>query len=320
MPSPPPDPPAPLDEDAWIETILQRFPQTGSGILGPGDDAALLPLPADEVAVLTVDTLVDGTHFRPGWITDRELGWRSLAVSLSDLAAMGATPRGAVLAIETPDLPGRLGEAFFAGVEEILGRFDTPLLGGNVTRTDGPLAVSSTLVGSVRPGHELRRDGARPGDDLWVSGVPGRAAEARRRRAAGGPHPEPCPWAQPLPRVALGRLLRSAGVHAAIDLSDGLARDLHRLLEASGVGAEIELTVLGDDAPTLEDILEGGEDYELLFTAGAESREAIADASTRTGGVVHRIGEIVETAGFRLRQGDERLPYSPRGWDPFRGS
>ncbi|MFQ5654242.1 MAG: thiamine-monophosphate kinase, partial [Planctomycetota bacterium] len=180
-----------MKEEEWIEALIRRLAATGVGdeidgtpaastALGPGDDAALIPLPAGEIPVLSADTMVEGVHFRDRWLSDRELGARILRVSLSDLAAMAARPRATRLAIETPELPGRLGEEFLDGIEETLSIVRLSLAGGNLTRTPGPLAITCTVIGGVLPGEEVRRQGARAGDTLWVTGRPGEAGAGRR--------------------------------------------------------------------------------------------------------------------------------------------
>ncbi len=190
-----------MREREWIDRFVRpRAPRADAGgtLLGPGDDAALLAIPPGDVAVLTVDGLIEGRHFLGPWLEDDELAARLVAVTVSDLAAMGANPLGILLSLETPDLPGRLGDRFFAGLDRILPRAGL-LLGGNVVRTDGPLALTATAIGSVRPDCALRRDAARAGDVIAVSGLPGRAAAARERISQGHllTAAERAPWVLP---------------------------------------------------------------------------------------------------------------------------
>ncbi|MDA0190964.1 MAG: thiamine-phosphate kinase, partial [Proteobacteria bacterium] len=228
-------------EFALIDRHFAR--PTPSAVLGPGDDCALLaPTPGMELAV-TTDMLVAGTHFFAD--TDpRQLGWKTLAVNLSDLAAMGAVPRWALLAGSLPAADEDWIAAFADGFFACARRYGVDLVGGDTTR--GPLNLCVTALGEVPPGTALRRDGARAGDDLWVSGQPGLAAlglaHLRGELVLSGALLGRCLSAlqRPLPRVELGRALRERGLaHAAIDVSDGLLADLGHLLERSGVAAEL---------------------------------------------------------------------------------
>ncbi len=170
-----------MREDEWIERLLARFALPARpGRVGPGDDAAVFPVDPGDAVVATLDSMVEGTHIHAGWLGDADLGRRILLIGLSDLAAMGAEPRGALLGIEARELPGPTGEEFWSGVAAVLRTHGLELLGGNVTRTTGPLALTSTLLGTLPAGSELLRSGARPGDDVWVTGRPGAAARARR--------------------------------------------------------------------------------------------------------------------------------------------
>lgn len=329
-------------EDAWIERIRARFhrPDPSRESIGIGDDAAVVPIPLGHRLVVSVDAQVHGTHFLHPWLDDAALGRRALEVSLSDLAAMGALAHGVVIAIETPELPGHVGESFWSGVEASLEAHGVELWGGNVCRTTGPLALSVTALGSLAPGESpLRRDGARIGDAIYVSGWPGRAGRARELLAASTSHStsprlaseELSAWRAPRARLELGRRLRTdADVSAAIDLSDGFLRDLRRVLAASGVGARLDLAPLcrhgaigppNSPAPTIEQILHGGEDYELLFTADPESvdPERLASAA---GVAVTKLGAIVpRDCGpdeIDLRVGDTPISPTEIGWEHFR--
>lgn len=311
-----------MREREWIRRFVRpRAPNpiAGDALLGPGDDAALLALPPGEVAVLTIDGMVAGRHFRPGWLADDELAARLVAVTVSDLAAMGATPRGILLSFETPELPGQLGPSFFAGLDRVLSR-SGPLLGGNVVRTDGPLALTATAIGSVEPGRALRRDAARPGDTLAISGVPGRAASARMRIAEGVREENArTAWVLPPDRVPLGRALGEHGVRAAVDVSDGLAADLSQLLDESGVGADLDLGPLAraaeHDGIDLSTALGGGEDYELLV-AGEET--AITAAFEAAGaGAPLILGTVRTQTGMSGLVDGSPVSIDVPGWDPF---
>ena len=321
-----------MNEREWVDRLLERFggaagsdPAAGGlgpGGIGPGDDAALFTPSAGASIVSTVDTLVDGTHFLPGWLTDAELGSRALRVSLSDLAAMAAVPRGALIAVETNTLPGHFGDAFWDGVAATLEEFDCTLLGGNVTRTRGPISISTTLLGEVAAGEATLRSTARPGDAIFVTGRPGSAACARRARAEGKNVGSECAFAYPRPRIREARALVSRGqTSAAIDVSDGLGLDLARLLDASGVGAEVELEELFATPPTPEewqDAWAGGEDYELLFTAPADRQPDPAAFEREFGVRLTRIGSCtssLERSVDGREWSDE--PHAAEGWDPF---
>lgn len=310
-----------MREREWIRRFVRplapRAAEDGT-LLGPGDDAALCAVPEGTVAVLTTDTLVDGRHFRNGWLTDAELARRLVAVTVSDLAATGAMPLGLLLSIETSELPGRVGEDFFRGIAAALGR-SGPLLGGNVVRTDGPLALTATSLGCVEPARALRRDAARPGDAIFVSGVPGRAAAAlgRLERGEDCTFSERAAWVDPPDRVALGRALGAAGVRTAVDVSDGLLLDLASILEESGVGARLELGPLRDrlgGAIDLAGACRGGEDYELLVTGDAASIER---AFAELGETPLRLGEIIEGDATELRLDGSPVEVDVAGWDPF---
>jgi thiamine-monophosphate kinase len=280
--------------------------------LGIGDDCALLTPSAGHQLAISSDMLVLGRHFFPD-VDPASLGHKALAVNLSDLAAMGARPLGFTLALALPDADEAWLSAFTSGLFALADARDCPLIGGDTTR--GPLNICITVFGEVAPGQAMRRDAAQAGDDLWLSGRTGEArlALALRNQEA---------WAQgplkavqermdrPWPRMALGRALSALpGVHAALDVSDGLAGDLRHILSASGVGAEIQIGRLPvapalqalDSSSRLQCLLAGGDDYELLFTAAPQARESIEAAAQQTGTPCTRIGRITAAAGLLLR-------------------
>jgi thiamine-monophosphate kinase len=271
--------------------------------LGVGDDAALVNVRRGHQLVISTDMLVAGRHFFRG-ANPRQLGHKALAVNLSDLAAMGATPRWAMLALALPQADTRWVSEFSRGFMALARRFDVDLIGGDTTR--GPLNICVQIMGEAPRGKALRRDGARRGDDIWVSGTLGDAALAlaalkRRIRL------KPAELAQcvarlhaPTPRVGLGLALRGIA-HSAIDISDGLLADLGHVLEASGVAAEIELAALPassvlrrylDRVAACSALLAGGDDYELCFTAPRAARERIARTGGRARVRVTRIGSV----------------------------
>ncbi len=282
---------------------------TPSAVLGPGDDCALLaPSPGRQLAV-TTDMLVAGTHFLPD--TDpRNLGWKALAVNLSDLAAMGARPRWALLAGSLPGADEAWIAAFAEGFFACAGAYGVDVVGGDTTR--GPLNLCVTALGEVAPGDALRRDGARPGDDIWVSGRPGLAAlglaQLQGKVVLAEPWRRLCLAAleQPRPRVALGLALVGVA-SAAIDVSDGLLADLGHIADRSGLAAAVHLVQLPHlpKGPTPESLpralaldcqLAGGDDYELCFTAAPDQRLAIGRIAADLELPLWCIGEMVAGA------------------------
>lgn len=286
-----------------FELIARYF--TGRGArredvaLGVGDDAAVLEPAPGHSLVLTTDTLVAGRHFPEHGFPARALGHRSLAVNLSDMAAMGAEPAWALLALTLPGVDERWLEDFAAGVSRLAERTGVALAGGNLA--GGPLAVTVTLAGQVRHGRALRRSGARAGDTLWTTGSLGGGAAGLRalRDGAAIEAPEVAAYAWPEPRVLAGRELAPLAT-AAIDISDGLVGDLSKLLAASGgLGAELSTA----DIPlapgaSIADALGPSDDYELLLTV---PQSAVSDLEAdRFDGGLHRIGRVTSEPGFSL--------------------
>ena len=281
--------------------------------LGIGDDCALLAdCPPGECLAVSTDLLLAGRHFFDD-VDPASLGWKSLAVNLSDLAAMGAQPVGFTLALALPSVDEDWLGAFSRGLLDLAARHDCELMGGDTTR--GPLAIGITIFGHVPPEQALRRDRGRAGDDLWVSGELGSAALAVRERLAGralpAEHPARARLERPSPRVALGRSLLGLA-HAAIDLSDGLLGDLGHLCERSGLGARIEwprVPVAGHLAalPMRDRMalaLAGGDDYELLFSAPRAARETISRLTGEGEGRPCRVGCLTSEAGIRVLAAD----------------
>ncbi len=256
-------------EFVLIDRYFRRA--THHTVLGVGDDGAIVrPAPGCELVVST-DMLVAGTHFLPN--TDPEdLGWKVLAVNVSDMAAMGAQPRWALLAAALPAATESWIEKFARGFFACADAFGIDVIGGDTTK--GPRNFCVTICGEVPTGSALLRSGAHPGDEIWISGMPGRAAlglaHLQERLVLTEPALSACLAAlhRPQPRVALGLALRGLAT-ATIDVSDGLLADLGHILDASGVAARVQPAVL--PAPTFERecYLSGGDDYELIFTAPA---------------------------------------------------
>jgi len=313
-----------------FDLIARYFTRPAPGaVLGVGDDCALLaPTLGMELAV-TSDMLLEGRHFSPQ-DGPAGIGHKSLAVNLSDLAAMGATPRWATLSIALPAANDAWLTAFSRGFFRIAEAHGIELVGGDTTR--GALTIAITAIGEVPPGQALRRSGARAGDDVWVSGHLGAAALALAYRQ-GRLFMEQIDAAKvlpalylPTPRVALGIALRGIA-HSAIDVSDGLLADLGHILEASAVGAELDFAAvpIPDVAraylhePVARDcVLAGGDDYELCFTAAPEQREAVLAAGVAGGVSVTRIGTITQARGLVVRGADgQPLQIEKTGYDHF---
>jgi len=291
--------------------IRRYFTQPAKrAILGVGDDCALLgPRPGHELAIST-DMLVAGRHFFAD-AEPRALGHKALAVNLSDLAAMGAEPRAFTLAVALPEANPAWLKPFSEGLLALADVFHCELIGGDTTR--GPLTLSLTVFGDVPAAAALRRDAARVGDDVWLSGTVGDARLALGAlRSEWTLTPEALAQVQPrmdmpTPRIALGLALRGIA-RAALDVSDGLLGDLGHILTQSRVGATITVdhvprsATLAAQSPALQlqCTLAGGDDYELCFTAPAEARDAVLAAGQRAGVAVTRIGRIDADAGLRL--------------------
>lgn len=275
-------------------------------LLGVGDDCALIRPRPGHVLAISVDMLVEGRHFFKD--TDPEaLGHKTLAVNLSDLAAMGATPRWATLALALPKVDTKWLAAFSRGFMRLARAHDVDLIGGDTTR--GPLNLCVQIMGEVPLGKALRRDGARVGDDVWVSGTLGDAALAvavqNRERSFTLTRTQRISALRrldkPTPRVALGTALRGVA-RSAIDISDGLLADLGHICERSRVSAVIELEALpmstlmrvaARHAQGRRALLAGGDDYELCFTAPATRRTDVMRAGSRSRVAVTRIGRII---------------------------
>jgi thiamine-monophosphate kinase len=296
--------------------------------LGVGDDCALLaPAEGMELAVST-DMLVEGRHFLSS-VQPQRLGHKALAVNLSDLAACGAEPLAYTLALALPRADETFLAGFSQGLNELADAHGVDLIGGDTTA--GPLTICITVFGQVPQGQALLRSGARAGDDIWVSGQLGDARLAleafRGRVTLAGVEFETVRRTMecPTPRVALGRALRTLAT-SAIDLSDGLAGDLGHVLAASRVGAIVDADALPRSASLArqeeplqrECVLAGGDDYELLFTAAVERREAIEAAARLVGVSVTRCGRIDAAPGLRFTDGSGRtLEPGWRGFDHF---
>jgi thiamine-monophosphate kinase len=309
--------------------LIQRFftrpsPRT---ILGVGDDAALLHVADGMELAVSTDMLVSGTHFFPD-ADPYFLGHKTLAVNLSDLAAMGAAPRWATLAVSLPNADENWLQRFSAGFFALAGEHGVELVGGDTTR--GPLNLCVTIMGEVPKGKALRRSGAKVGDDVWVSGTLGVAALGLAHLQGKITLPEndrlSCLAAlhQPQPRVALGMALRDIA-HSAIDISDGLLADLGHILECSNVGAELQFAAIPkiaahdlDESLYRHCVLSGGDDYELCFTAPAARSGEIADIASKLQLPLARIGSINAAQDCTVRTAEGGvLKIKESGYDHF---
>ncbi|HEX3125550.1 MAG TPA: thiamine-phosphate kinase [Rhodanobacteraceae bacterium] len=304
--------------------------------LGIGDDAALLAVPAGQILAVSTDTLVAGVHF-PQSTRPFDVGWKSLAVNLSDLAAMGATPAWATLALTLPDADAQWVGQFADGFAALAGEFKLALVGGDMTQ--GSLSITVCVHGFVPDGAALLRSAARVGDGVYVTGTLGDAAAGLRciEQDKGGSATPPLASAtacaslierldRPTPRVAQGLALRGRA-NACIDISDGLVADLGHICAASGVGAEIDVETLPAssalfgalDASTRHALqLTGGDDYELCFTAADSEAPSLLGDLARSGCGATRIGRIVAGRGVATRDasGNPLVVMQP-GWEHF---
>lgn len=303
--------------------LIRRFLAGGGPMppevrVGPGDDAAVL----EGGWVVSTDLSVENVHFRRGWLSDREVGWRATAAALSDLAAMAARPVGVLVSLALPTGAGPEAEEVHAGVREAAASVGAVVLGGDVTGSPGPLALDVVVLG--RTDAPVLRSGARPGDEVWVTGTLGASAAAV---AAWGRGEEPSQaarraFARPVPRVEAASALAATGaLHALIDLSDGLAGDAGHLAAAGGVRIILEVDripvaaaavqALGP-AAALEAALHGGEDYELCFAAAPGGFDA-ASLAARLDVALTRVGSVQEGSGVRVRRVDGTIRPPGRG-------
>ena len=299
-----------LTEFEAIEKYFAGLTPAGRGVtLGIGDDAALLDPDPDSCLVVSTDTLVSGVHFFPD-AAPTDIGYKALAVNLSDMAAMAALPRWFTLALTLSEaqMAHEWLDGFARGLGQAAGEYNVSLVGGDLCK--GPPAVTIQVIGECPKGQEIRRNGANAGDRIYVSGELGSAAFALEMLKSGRtPHPD-CHsrLLRPDPRVELGISLRGIA-SAMIDISDGLLADLGHLLNASSVGARVDIDAIpyherldADSDPTQKwrCILSGGDDYELCFTVPPAKLQELE----RLGALVYRIGEITAEQGLRCIRKD----------------
>lgn len=306
-------------------TLIDRYFRraTTHTQLGVGDDGAIVrPTPGMEL-VISTDMLVAGTHFLPD-ANPEDLGWKTLAVNVSDMAAMGAQPRWALLAAALPAATESWISRFATGFFACADAFGVDVVGGDTTR--GPRNFCVTIFGEVPAGQALLRSGARPGDEIWISGAPGRAALGLAHLQ--GRHLLPAPGEylaalhRPQPRVALGLALRGLAT-AAIDVSDGLLADLGHVLDESKASATLDIPGLPPPGIERDCLLAGGDDYELLFTAPPSRHAAVAALAGTLGLALTRIGMIEPgepgvPSRLTLRAANGRaIEIERRGYDHF---
>jgi len=311
------------DEFSLINTLTRRAGTRSDVVLGIGDDAALLQVPHGQEVVITTDTLNSGVHF-PQETCAFDIGWKSLAVNLSDLAAMGAQPAWCSLSLVLPKADSVWLEGFCDGFFALAQKHNVALIGGDTTR--GPLSLSITALGHVPAGQALRRDKAQIGDDIWVSGFLGEAAAALQlwqngqldvRTTAPDATSERLRQRllRPQPRLALGQALRSLA-HAAVDISDGLLADVGHMARRSALAAVIETNAVPLSVAlrhTFDNIrargcaLGGGDDYEICFTTAAHQRLAIKALAEQLALPITRIGTMQSGSGVICEDEDNAI-------------
>lgn len=333
---------AELGEFGLIARLTAGLPQPADVMVGVGDDAAVLDTGGDELIVATCDAQVEDTHFRLHHTNPYDIGRRALAVNLSDIAAMGARPRFALVSLLLPPtLDVAILDGIYAGLRAEGAQYNVALVGGNIARNAERLIIDITLLGTGTRDRLLRRDGAKPGEVVMVTGSLGAAAAGllalEDEQLAAAIAPESlvgvlAAYRTPTPRVAAGQWLAQHGVTTGIDISDGLAADIAHICEASDIGVSIEAeslpiqpevaliaTLTGRQPQDLA--LFGGEDYEILFTVPADRADVLAqELFVATGVSATAIGMTSEgTALTLLRQGKPAL-LRPTGWDHLRSS
>jgi len=314
-----------ISEDQLITAIGRVLSGTGPDVLVPvGDDAAVVRAGTGDL-VLTTDALVEGTHFDRAMSTPRDIGYKAIAVSLSDIAAMAGSPRYALCALNlSDDVDAGWAMELFGGMREASDEFACTLIGGNLAR-GSEVTVAIALTGEVAPGAAVRRSGAEPGDVVVVTGTLGGAAAGRRLARRGAPWTEDELDAirrheRPAPRVGEAPVLARNGATSMIDVSDGLTRDLVRICEASGVGVRLDLATVPRHAAAAEgEALGGGEDYELLATmpSAASAADAAGELADVFATPLTSIGTIAVDGLETTDVAGETHPLEPSGWDHF---
>jgi thiamine-monophosphate kinase len=313
---------------AEFDIIAKYFTRPAQADVGIGDDAALIRVREGYQLAVSADMSVAGTHFFAD-IDAFAIGWKSMAVNVSDMAAMGAEPKWATLSIALPELDATWLKGFSDGLFACAEAFGVSLIGGDTTR--GPLNIAINIMGEVPFGQALQRSGAQVGDDIWVSGELGRAALWLQHRLGRVVlHAEDVAMLatamhHPQPRIALGQALRGIAT-AALDISDGLLADLGHILKASKVGAMLDWRAISPPVlqysqvsePVMQHaVLTGGDDYELCFTAPATKRQAVLALSGQLGLPLSRIGKVQAEPGLQVFDANNPILLSQKGYDHF---
>jgi thiamine-monophosphate kinase len=315
-----------LSEAEVIAAIRAVSPDRSDVLVGIGDDGAVLDSPTGRHLVSVLDTLNEGVHF-PAGTEPAAVGHRALAVNLSDLAAMGADPAWAELSISLPEADADWVRGFAEGIGRIAKRWHVAIVGGDTVR--GPLSIAVHLTGFVEPGRALTRDGARPGDLVFMTGWPGEAMAGLGLLQSGSPASRLTRrFLWPEPRVAEGRALAGLAT-AAIDLSDGLATDAERVAAASGVRVVVEadrlpvageMTELYGREGSLDLVISGGDDYELFFTLPPKRENELLLAAQSWGCPLTRVGRVEDGEGLAFEwEGRPFVPDLGRSWTHFPG-
>jgi thiamine-monophosphate kinase len=325
-----------LTERELVARIQERLsPAPPWLIVGIGDDAAVVEPERNRLEVFTVDAAIDGVHFDRRFTPPDAIGYRALAMNLSDLAAMGASPRLALLSFSLPaDLPCDVFDGIVSGMAALVVEHGVTVAGGNLTRTPGPLAIEITAVGTVKRRSVLTRSLARPGDEVYVTGSIGAAAAGLQMlKGTDENRVAACVarYLRPSARLKAGSLLgRNRAASACVDLSDGLADGVARIAESSRVGITLEEAALPIDTDArawfvangqdpLHAAISGGDDYELLFTARPRSRGRLAAAQRHGGVPITRIGVCTGDGALSIRMAaGEHTVALPRGFTHFR--
>jgi len=306
---------------------------------GIGDDCAVLETSGDRALLVTTDTLIEGIHFTARTLSPEALGWKALAVNISDIAAMGGKPHTAFLSIALkPDTKASFLESFMKGLKDLADKTGVVLAGGDTVESPSCAVITITLMGDSLPHGVVYRSGARVGDDVWVTGTLGNAAAGLflllNEKASESPGYEPMvrAYQKPIPRLDMGKALGKSGIaHAMIDISDGIAKDLGHICEQSNTGALLQATSIpmsdkllklaaeAEKRP-LDWALHGGEDYELLFTASPADREKIESIAAKVSNTpATKIGTIIPEAGVWLETEEGKEPLGPGGYVHFSG-
>jgi len=326
-----------LGEFGLIELLTRDLPRESGVIKGVGDDTAVLAVSGDNWLLYTTDMMVEGMHFSRDYSELEEIGWKLIAINVSDIAAMGGRPTHAVISVAIPQyIRATDMMALYRGIKEAAQAYRVSVVGGDTVRTIDRMVLNATMLGEVQAGGAVYRHGAKPGDEIFVSGALGASAAGLQlfrnpEILCSEPTADYCrlAYTKPRPNVEAGVLLAVLGVSAMNDISDGLASEIHEICSASGVGCllrEADIPIdprvievgLASGVPASQWALYGGEDFHLVFTAPAQARERIQEAALLTGLTVYRVGEI--RAGgeilLELSQG-EVGPLPKKGYDHF---